>query len=111
MKIIKQEGCGIQIAVSKDKTDIGKDVVNIALTPEEVEGIRDLFEKACFYEYIAANNDDWSDDKIAYVTERAYELYQESRQRADAEYTCIWEAEGEWNEKHETDEQEGAASI
>ena len=53
------------------------------------------FEKQCLLEYVGNNNTDWSDEKIEFVTERAFDILKEV-DNSDNEHYAIDSAVEEW---------------
>ena len=51
--------------------------LKIILNKEQIMKVHQYFEKQCLLEYVGNNNTDWSDEKIEFVTERAFDILKE----------------------------------
>lgn len=69
----------------------------IELSDEEIIKIHKFYERQCLLEFVANNNTDWSDEKIEFVANRAYEILQEDINDENEHYAIesAWE---EWEE-------------
>ena len=69
----------------------------IELSDEEIIKIHKFYERQCLLEFVANNNTDWSDEKIEFVANRAYEILQEDINYENKHYAIesAWE---EWEE-------------
>ena len=47
------------------------------LQDEDIIKIHNFFEKQCLIEYVGENNPNWSDEKLVFVANRAYEICNE----------------------------------
>lgn len=53
------------------------------------------------FEYIAENHQDWSSEKIEFVSERAYEILMEMEENSENETYAIDSALDEWEALHD----------
>lgn len=69
--------------------------VEITLNEEAIIKIHNYFESQCLLEFVGNNNRDWSDEKIEFVTERAFDILKEF-DNSDNEHYAIDSAVEEW---------------
>jgi len=69
--------------------------LKIILNEEQIMKVHQYFEKQCLLEYVGNNNTDWSDEKIEFVTERAFDILKEF-DNSDNEHYAIDSAVEEW---------------
>lgn len=74
---------------------------SIELTDEQIIQIHKYFEQHCMFEYIAENHQDWSSEKIEFVSERAYEILMEMEENSENETYAIDSALDEWEALHD----------
>lgn len=73
----------------------------IELTDEQIIQIHKYFERQCMLEYIDENHQDWSSEKIEFVSERAYEILMEMEENSENETYAIDSALDEWEALHD----------
>jgi hypothetical protein len=74
---------------------------SIELTDEQIIQIHKYFEQQCMFEYISENHQDWSSEKIEFVSERAYEILMEMEENSENETYAIDSALDEWEALHD----------
>lgn len=86
----------------KIEIELKKDMIHgtkVILQDEEIIRVHKFFEKECMSEYVSENNTDWSDEKIEFVSNRAYEICDENVSGEDEQY-AIQKAIEEWEKRH-----------
>lgn len=73
---------------------------SVYLQDEDIIKIHNFFEKQCLIEYVGENNPNWSDEKLVFVANRAYEICNEFADNKN-EYYAIESALEEWEEKND----------
>lgn len=67
----------------------------VTLDMGEILNIKRTYGVESIKEYVRDNHPDWSDEKICFVSKRAFDLF-EDVERGDEELQAIKQAENEW---------------